>query len=179
MGYVGFDSIDLAGKMTHEICKQIINITMKDKIGNQHTVITPDELFGKCTSTDTGLSICAPTWSITLCSIYFNCLISSIQDKIENNDFSICLLNCQDTKTLKLGALCLVRADTASEYKLLVDEEDLLHRMLPHQAGTRGSVFLNECDQEAETLILKEPISQQPPLQGQVLFQLFDREHDF
>ena len=102
---------------------------MHAKIGNQHTVITPDKLYGKYISTAAGLSVDATKWSITLCCSYFNYLVTSIQDKMEDDDFNMPPLNCQATKTLQLGDLRLVRAAAASAYKSLVDEEQRLRRV--------------------------------------------------
>ena len=80
--------------------------------------------------------------------------MTSIQDKMEDDDFNMPPLNCQATKTLQLGDLRLVRAAAASAYKSLVDEEQRLHRIFSHQAGTRGSIFLDKCGHESETPIL-------------------------
>ena len=98
--YVGVDSKDSTGKMTHEICKQITSIAMEVRSGGCLTMITPDELYGKYISTAAVLPVDATTWSIKLCSSYFNCLVTSIQDKMEDDDFCMPPLSCQLTKTL-------------------------------------------------------------------------------
>ena len=92
------------------------------------------------------LPLDASTWSITLCSSFFNCLIVSIQDKMEDDDFIMPPLNCQSTKTLQLGALWVVHAPAAASYKSLVNEEKRLRRLFPQQTSTRGSIFMQESD---------------------------------
>ena len=62
--YVGVDSKDSVGKMTHKICKQITSIAMEVKTGGRTTLLTPDELYGKYISTAAGLPVDAATWSI-------------------------------------------------------------------------------------------------------------------
>ena len=121
--YVGVDSKGSVGKMTQEICKQITSIAMEVRTSGCTTLLTPDKLYSKYISTVAGLPLDASTWSITLCSSFFNCLIVSIQDKMEDDDFIMPPLNCQSTKTLQLGAIRVVRVSAAASYKSLVDEE--------------------------------------------------------
>ena len=64
--YVGVDSKDSAGKMTHEIWKQITSIAMEVRSGGRLVMITPDELYGKNIIIAAGLPVDATTWSITL-----------------------------------------------------------------------------------------------------------------
>ena len=49
--------------------------------------------------------------------------MTSIQDKTEDYNVSMPPLNCQDTKRLQLGAMCLVRATSDSAYKSLADKQ--------------------------------------------------------
>ena len=68
--YVGVDNKDSAGKMTHEICKQIINIATEVRVGGRPIMLNPDELYGKYISNAAVLPVDTTTWYITLCSSF-------------------------------------------------------------------------------------------------------------
>ena len=78
---------------------------MEVRVAGGSTMLTPDELYGEYIITAACLPIDATTRSITLCSSFFNFLITLNQDKIEDNNFSMPPLNYQSSKTLQLSAL--------------------------------------------------------------------------
>ena len=55
--------------------------------------MTPDELFAKFLGIIAGLPDNDTQWSITLCSSYFSALTIRVKDKIEEDGFSMPVLN--------------------------------------------------------------------------------------
>ena len=98
--YVGIVDKDTTD-MIHEIFKQISHIKMEgnNRSGGCQATYTPDKLYGKHISTDASLPNNADLWSVTLCTSYFNCLNTTLQDKMEYNNFRRRSLNNQCTKS--------------------------------------------------------------------------------
>ena len=120
--YVGEISGDAVTKLIHEVCKQISAVKMEKRHG-QRCIDTPDEIYAKYISILSGLPHDADKWSITICSSYFSCLPLSLQDKMEEDGFTMPNLSGQTTKTLQIQALCVVQTASAASFKTLQDEE--------------------------------------------------------
>ena len=130
--YVGEVFGDSEVKMVREVCKNIGEIKMEYKSGtrNRWTTDTPDELYDNFISVVAALPDDATKWSLSLCDRYYSALTNSLQDKMEEDSFSIPCLNGLITKTLQLRALRTVQTATVSSYPSLLKEELRLHRVL-------------------------------------------------
>ena len=76
---------------------------------------------------------------------------------MEDNNFSMPLLNFKSSKTLQLGALQVVCTVEALAYNSLVDEEKRLRRIFPQYNRLRGSIFLNKANTNKQDLYHPKP----------------------
>ena len=93
--YVGGSSIDSKERMIREVCKNIGELKMEYKSGNSNRWATDtlDDIYGRFISAIASLPDAAAKWSVSLCDRYYSTLVTSLQDKIECDNFSMTSLN--------------------------------------------------------------------------------------
>ena len=138
--YVGSDYSALESKMVHEICKKILStrIENRNERNNLLTIDTLDELYAKFISIATGLPVDSTKWYLPLCNTYYSTLVAPLQDKTEEDDFTMPRFHNLSTKSLQLGALRLVCIASVTSYKSLNDEEKR-RRLLSNINNNQGS----------------------------------------
>ena len=106
--YVGYGYVPDNSQAMQEICKKINALSMHYTLGTIIKTCHPNNLYMKYLPLASSLPKNSTSWSIVLCTTYYNSLSEPLQNKMREKKFIMSPLHTLSDKESQLCALCTV-----------------------------------------------------------------------